>query len=124
MSRAALPELLSPEAVVAQFAQAGIAISERELRRRARKLRACREIGKALFFTPADVERIVAAAIPEVPECPSSENEDQSGTTLSPSPESAFEEARKRLTGNSRKMLPSSTKRGSVVPLSTVRRQN
>ncbi|MDZ5697815.1 hypothetical protein [Chelativorans sp. M5D2P16] len=122
-----LPALISPKAVVERFAEAGIEISERELRRRARELRACRELGKALFFTEGDVVRIIEAAITpgrREKECQNSGSAGTSGTTLSPSPENAYEEARKRLTGKSRKTSHSATSSANVVPMSTAQRRN
>ena len=70
VSRAALSErsFLTPEAVVSIFAAAGVRISERELRRKAREIGACCQIGKALFFTEGDVDAILEASRP----CPSS----------------------------------------------------
>ena len=125
----ALPVLFSPEAIVEHFAGAGIHLSERELRATARRLGACRQIGKALFLTEKDLDRVIAAAA-VAPE----EGEDSvwqgstgaaaSGTILSPSPESAFARARERLTANSRQPKQPATKRGCVVPLSTAKKPN
>lgn len=71
---------ITPGTLVERFAEDGIRISERELRRRARELGCCHEIGQAMFFTPDDVDRHIAglatppsppqgyAAAPEIPE--------------------------------------------------------
>lgn len=54
-----LPDYISPTDVVKHFAEKGIKVSERELRRRAREIGAYRQIGKAIFFLPEDLERIM-----------------------------------------------------------------
>jgi hypothetical protein len=71
---------ITPTALVERFAQDGIRISERELRRRARELGCCHQIGNAMFFTPDDIDRLIAglatspsaqlgsAPAPEIPE--------------------------------------------------------
>jgi hypothetical protein len=58
---------ITPEQLVAKFAKAGISISERTLRERARQVGAYRLIGKTMFLMPEDVEKIIEAAKP-VPE--------------------------------------------------------
>ncbi|WP_133118169.1 hypothetical protein [Rhizobium hidalgonense] len=55
---------ITPEQLVAKFAKAGISISERTLRERARQVGAYRLIGKTMFLMPEDVEKIIEAAKP------------------------------------------------------------
>lgn len=90
---------LTPESVVKTFEEAGIHISERELRRLAREIGACRQIGKALFFTEDDIEAIVEASRP----CPSkSTKEDRSGTTAEQSPVGGYAALQKLRTKSAR----------------------
>ena len=56
----ALEEMISPATAVARLAAVGIHISERALRERAREIGAYRQIGRAIFFTPGDLEKIMA----------------------------------------------------------------
>ncbi|MDK1493351.1 hypothetical protein QN219_25435 [Sinorhizobium sp. 7-81] len=56
---------LTPAAAVAKLQAAGIQVSERTLRERARALGACRVIGKAMFLLPSDIEVILEAAKPK-----------------------------------------------------------
>lgn len=112
---------ISPSSAVAKLQSAGIQISERTLRERARRIGAFREIGKAMFFMPEDIEKIITAAAPENKPCQISKSAEMSGTTVSRWMESDTESLRKRLTNASQKTSRSSTKQGSVVPLSTVR---
>lgn len=56
---------ITPSQLVERFAKAGIRISERTLRERARQLGAYRQMGKTMFFMPEDVETIVEASKPE-----------------------------------------------------------
>ncbi len=56
---------VTPTALVAKFAEAGITISERTLRERARQLGAYRIIGKTMFLMPEDIELILEAAKPQ-----------------------------------------------------------
>jgi hypothetical protein len=56
---------LTPAALVAKFAEAGIVIPERTLRERARQLGAYRLIGKTMFLMPEDIELILDAAKPQ-----------------------------------------------------------
>lgn len=58
-----LPDYISPSEFRKRMASVGISISERELRRRARELGAYRQIGKAMFFLPEDLERIMEPKI-------------------------------------------------------------
>ena len=58
-------EALTPHAVVAILQSKGIAVSERTLREKARRLGACRIIGKAMFLMPEDIDAIIAAAKPK-----------------------------------------------------------
>ncbi|THK35668.1 hypothetical protein EHS39_23900 [Ensifer sp. MPMI2T] len=60
-----LDEAMTPAAAVAKLHAAGIHVSERPLRERARALGACRVIGKALFLLPADIETTLEAAKPK-----------------------------------------------------------
>lgn len=57
----ALPEnqVYSPEAVVDILGKAGVKVSERELRAKARRLGCYREIGRAMFFLPEDLEVVM-----------------------------------------------------------------
>jgi hypothetical protein len=64
-NRLKLSEALTPHAAVAILQSKGIAVSERTLREKARKLGACRIIGKAMFLMPADIEAIIEAAKPK-----------------------------------------------------------
>ncbi len=59
-----LTEAVTPAAVVAKLREAGIHISERALRERARALGACRIVGRAMFLMPSDVEALLEAARP------------------------------------------------------------
>ncbi|EJK83518.1 hypothetical protein [Rhizobium sp. AP16] len=56
---------MTPAALVAKFSEAGIIISERTLRERARQLGAYRLVGKTMFFMPEDIELILEAAKPQ-----------------------------------------------------------
>jgi hypothetical protein len=42
-----------------------LGVSEQSLRRKARRVRACRIIGKTMIFTSEDVDRIIALSTPE-----------------------------------------------------------
>jgi hypothetical protein len=119
-----LDEAISPAVAVAKLQAAGIQISERTLRERARALGACRVLGKAMFLMPSDLDIIVNAAKPEPVPCRTSTSEGTSGTTVLPSMGYDTEDLLKRLKGGSRKTSPQSTKRGSVVLLSTARKQS
>lgn len=55
---------MTPAAVVKAFADRGVIFSERKLRELARRIGACRIIGKAMFLTPRDIEAILEAAKP------------------------------------------------------------
>lgn len=59
-----LTEAITPAAVVAKLREAGIHISERALRERARALGACRIVGRAMFLMPSDIEALLEAAKP------------------------------------------------------------
>lgn len=54
-----LERVISPAAVVDILLTRGVQISERELRRRAREIGAYRQIGKAMFFLPEDLDKIM-----------------------------------------------------------------
>ncbi|MCA1403677.1 hypothetical protein I6F26_03540 [Ensifer sp. IC3342] len=56
---------MTPASAVAKLRAAGIHVSERTLRERARALGACRIIGKVMFLLPADIDTILEAAKPE-----------------------------------------------------------
>jgi len=56
---------ITPAQLVAKFAKAGITISERTLRERARELGAYRRVGKTMFLMPEDVDVIIEAAKPK-----------------------------------------------------------
>ena len=60
-----LSNAFTPRAVVAILQSRGIVVSERTLREKARKLGACRVIGKAMFLMPADIDAIIEAAKPK-----------------------------------------------------------
>jgi hypothetical protein len=117
-----LDEAISPAAAVAKLQSAGIQISERTLRERARQLGACRVLGKAMFLLPSDIDTIINAAKPEPSVCQTSKSAETSGTTLSRWTEKDSEALRERLKSASRKTSRSSMKTGSVVPLSTARK--
>lgn len=57
-------KLMAPAEIVAMFAAKGLRISERELRRKARELGCCRELGKALFFLPEDIDALFGGLQP------------------------------------------------------------
>jgi hypothetical protein len=57
-----LAAAMTPKAVVERLAKQGVIISERTLREKARRIGACRIIGKTMFLMPADVEAIIEAA--------------------------------------------------------------
>lgn len=78
-----LDEAISPATAVAKLQAAGINISERTLRERARSIGACRIIGKAMFLLPSDIEMIITAAKPEPSSCQTSPSAEKSGTTVS-----------------------------------------
>lgn len=120
----ALESPISPAAAVAKLAEAGITISERTLRERARQLGACRVIGKTMFLLPEDIDRIFSAAKPEPKPCRTSPSEANSTTTISPSMESDIASLRERLIKGSRKTSRSKQKTSSVVLLSTVKKRS
>jgi len=115
----ALDCLHTPEDVVKAFAARGIIIKERTLRETARAHGACRRLGKALFFTDADIERLLTALAP-APQTEGSEpcgstSAELSGIIHSPSTGKDTANLRKRLTSGSRQTSPTSTKPGSAV---------
>lgn len=59
-----LSDAITPASVVERLQERGIHLSERMLREFARKVGACRIIGKAMFFMPEDIEILIAAAKP------------------------------------------------------------
>lgn len=50
---------LTPKTVVDNLLKTGVKISERTLREKARAIGAYRQVGRAMFFLPADVEKIM-----------------------------------------------------------------
>ena len=89
-----LDEAISPATAVDILGAKGVQISERALRERAREIGAYRQIGRALFFTPADLEKITepVACLPTrvAPKA-------RTGTRLARSTVSELSEARARL---------------------------
>jgi hypothetical protein len=67
-----LSDAITPTLVVEKMQERGIHLSERTLRDFARKVGACRIIGKAMFFMPEDIEILIAAAKPRAKNAPSS----------------------------------------------------
>ncbi|KQZ96885.1 hypothetical protein ASD74_06420 [Rhizobium sp. Root564] len=61
-----LTKAMTPSSVVETFRSRGIQISERTLREKARRIGAFREIGKAMFFMPEDIEALLDSAKPGV----------------------------------------------------------
>lgn len=122
----ALDQAISPSEAVAKLQKAGINISERTLRERARKLGACRILGKTMFLMPDDIDTIVDAAKPEPKTCQNSTSEKAAttGTTTSRSTAYDTEDLLRRLTGGSRKTSQPRKMQGSVVPLSTARKRS
>lgn len=59
-----LTDAITPAAAAAKLLEAGVRISERTLRERARALGACRIIGKTMFLMPSDIDAILEAAKP------------------------------------------------------------
>ena len=57
-----LDQAMTPAAVVAVLLARGITLSERTLREHAKRIGACRVIGKTLFFMPSDIAKILEAA--------------------------------------------------------------
>lgn len=55
---------LTPTQLVERFAKAGIQISERTLRQKARQIGAYRLIGNTMFLMPEDVEALLEASRP------------------------------------------------------------
>jgi hypothetical protein len=111
---------LLPDHVTPADLAGHIGVSERELRRLARELGACRIIGKAMILLPEDVETILEASRP----CQSkSTNAAGSGTTEDQLPEGDFAALRKRLKNKTQSVSrqKSSTKRGSVVSMDRAR---
>jgi hypothetical protein len=121
-----LDEAISPAVAVAKLQAAGIQISERTLRERARALGACRVLGKAMFLMPSDLDIIVNAAKPEPAPCQTSSSDKvaTTGTMISQWTENDTDHLLKRLTSGSPKTSRSNTKSGSVVPLSMAKRRS
>lgn len=65
-----LSKAITPGAVVEILAKCGVVVSERTLREEARRTGACRIIGRAMFFMPDDLDRIVEAMRPTPVEAP------------------------------------------------------
>ncbi|WP_311272104.1 MULTISPECIES: hypothetical protein [unclassified Rhizobium] len=59
-----LSQAMTPSMVAETLRSRGIKISERTLRERARRIGAFREIGKAMFFMPEDIDALLEAAKP------------------------------------------------------------
>jgi hypothetical protein len=57
-----LAAAMTPKAVVERLAKQGVVVSERTLRENARRIGACRIIGKTMFLMPADLTAIIEAA--------------------------------------------------------------
>ncbi|MBW3095680.1 hypothetical protein [Pseudohoeflea coraliihabitans] len=113
----ALESCMSPEAVVSRLEQRGIAISERNLRKTARKLGTCRQLGNALFFTEADLEALINSMLVQPKgedECGSS-SAARSGITGSLLTGRQSVDLRERLTSGSRKTSRTSTNSASDV---------
>ena len=87
--------VFSPREVIDALAdRIGVRVSERTLRAKARELKACRELGNALFFTQDDVDRLIEGVLT----CHSnSSSAAGSGTSPEPSMDSECERVRKRL---------------------------
>jgi hypothetical protein len=121
-----LDDAISPATAVEKLQAAGIHISERTLRERARAIGACRIIGKAMFLLPSDIDTIITAAKPEPAKCHTSSQEkaETYGGMISPLTESGFENLLKRASEGSRKTSRTTTKRDSVVPLSMAKRRS
>jgi hypothetical protein len=115
------PEIHTPADVKAMFAAKGLNVSERSIRERARQTGYCRVQGKALFFLDEDIALLLEAMRPEPKPCLTSTSAAPSGTTRLPSKGSAFAQVRARLTKSSPQTQPSSTRAGTVVPLSMAR---
>ena len=60
-----LADALSPSAIVERLRSRGIEVSERRLREFAREKGLCRIVGRAIFFLPDDVEKLLDAMKPE-----------------------------------------------------------
>lgn len=58
---------ITPAEAVQKFQERGINLSERTLREFARRVGACRIIGKAMFLMPSDVDAILEASRPKPP---------------------------------------------------------
>jgi hypothetical protein len=81
--RAILPTYTTPDELAAH-----LGVSERELRRRARELGACREMGKRMIFLEGDIQRILE----EMKPCRSGSTcAAQSGTTAAAPPAGGYE---------------------------------
>jgi hypothetical protein len=107
----ALPQVVKPEDLALH-----LGVSERALRAAARKIGACRELGKSMFFLDTDVIMLMEA----LKSCPSpSTGAAKSGTTGAPSPKSGYQAARERLTGNllNGSRLNGKRKSGTVISM-------
>lgn len=60
-----LDQAITPAEAVRRLQARGIHLSERTLREFARRVGACRIIGKAMFLMPADVDAILEASRPQ-----------------------------------------------------------
>ncbi|MBY2921033.1 hypothetical protein HF259_06215 [Rhizobium leguminosarum] len=56
---------ITPSQFVERFAKAGIHISERTLRERARQIGAYRQMGKTMFFMTEDIDTLIEASKPK-----------------------------------------------------------
>lgn len=104
----------TPAQAVASLADQGIIVSERTLRHRARQLGACRIIGKTMFLTPADIDRIIDASRPEPRECYT--NEAEFGTMNLAWTDSATEALLARLTRPKPRKSQSVSRRKTGLP--------
>jgi hypothetical protein len=88
-----LDRAISPAAAVDILGIRGVQISERTLKERAREIGAYRQIGRAIFFTPEDLERIME------PVCSHSQDDRKArtGTRAVRSTVSELNEARAKL---------------------------
>lgn len=90
---ARLEDAIAPASVVAKLKERGIEISERALKERAREIGAYRQIGRAIFFTPEDLEKIMEPVAATPPKALPGKR----GVRASPSAETELNEVRARL---------------------------
>jgi len=119
----ALERAISPTEATAMLAKAGVPISERTLRAKARQIGACRVIGRCMFLMPEDIDRIIETSKLEPKECPTSTAGEKSGNTVSRWTEKELDNLLTRVTEGSRKTSRQNTKPASVVRLSTAKKR-